>query len=378
MEPVCILMRVSSPGAADARRAPRRLFRVRRPCELARSVVLALAIAATAAPGADARESRDSLTKDLRAAYQARAWPEAVVVARRIVALDPKLPGGWYNLACMQARAGSREEAVASLRESAARGFDLVATLTRDEDLDSIRKAPGFAEAATAVWSNGARSLAAFRERAEKIAVLRVSRPRGVDRAAPAPLLIALHGRGGDALTFQRALAPVARELGAILAVPQGMEELEGGGFGWGRLEEGEYLTERAIERAEKDAQARVDRGRVVVLGFSQGGATAIAAALRHPDRVRGAVIVGMGDDPRVYPVPDVPRAGLPGFAVLVGSEDRFADEARYLAERLAKAGVRSALRVEPGLGHDLPRDRVRVLAGAVRFALGEREELPE
>src|SRR5436189_3403421 len=86
---------------------------------LALSLVVLVVVGVLARPTTVARESRKDLAQDLRVAYAAHDWTTAVEIARRVVALDAKEPGGWYNLACMQSRAGASREAMASLRESA-------------------------------------------------------------------------------------------------------------------------------------------------------------------------------------------------------------------------------------------------------------------
>jgi len=70
---------------------------------------------------------------------------DGVRADRRLAELLPRDPRVRYNLACSLALTGSREEALAALREARALGFDDLDLLLGDEDLFSLRDEPAFA-----------------------------------------------------------------------------------------------------------------------------------------------------------------------------------------------------------------------------------------
>lgn len=126
------------------------------------------------------------------------------------------------------------------------------------------------------------------------------------DRSTPRPVLLALHGMGMDAPGFQRILRHLeTKEM--ILVVPDGPYPYEIRregkitiGHAWylyrgdqeefyEHLETSERHVLHLLDRIE--AQRPIDRGRSVVLGFSQGGYLAGFMALRHPERFGGLVI---------------------------------------------------------------------------------------
>lgn len=64
---------------------------------------------------------------------------EAAEWMDRIIGNDPYDPGNYYDKACLMARMGRGEEAVAALSEAFSRGFSHIAHVEHDDDMDSIR-----------------------------------------------------------------------------------------------------------------------------------------------------------------------------------------------------------------------------------------------
>jgi tetratricopeptide (TPR) repeat protein len=65
--------------------------------------------------------------------------------ADRALVLDPEEPMLLYNIACIKALAGAREEALACLERSVKGGLTLRGWLEHDSNLDAIRDDPRFA-----------------------------------------------------------------------------------------------------------------------------------------------------------------------------------------------------------------------------------------
>jgi predicted esterase len=184
---------------------------------------------------------------------------------------------------------------------------------------------------------------------------------------APRPLLIALHGYGSEPDDILPAFRALASRLGAVLAVPQAVDPA-GDGFSWDTPSKAEFVVLRTIEQARR--RAPVDRGRIVLAGFSQGASMAYAVGLRHPGLFKGVMpIAGVYDQERM-PIPVPPPKQWPRFAILCGGEDRLADESRRAARLLEAAGAPVTLRIWEGVGHRLPQktglDELRLAAEAL------------
>lgn len=119
----------------------------------------------------------------------------------------------------------------------------------------------------------------------------------------PHPMLIAFHGWGANALDLL-GLAPYVADGHFTVACPQGPMEVEIGptrGYGWYQIRMGGPPNPEAIEAAARDAAKFVDsviarypvnKRKVVLLGFSQGGTIAYRLAMATPDRF--AALVGI------------------------------------------------------------------------------------
>ena len=70
---------------------------------------------------------------------------EARPLLEVMLRLDPKNGMVWYNLACVDARTGEPKQALVCLEKALEFGFSDFRHMTRDSDLDSLRKLPGFA-----------------------------------------------------------------------------------------------------------------------------------------------------------------------------------------------------------------------------------------
>ncbi len=119
----------------------------------------------------------------------------------------------------------------------------------------------------------------------------------------PHPTIIAFHGWGANAFDLV-GLAPYIAEGRFMTICPQGPLEVPIGairGYGWYPIRMGSQPDERQIEAAADEAMrfveqagARypIDKRKLVLLGFSQGGGMAYRLALKNPARF--AALVGI------------------------------------------------------------------------------------
>ncbi|MEO7793467.1 MAG: alpha/beta hydrolase-fold protein [Thermoanaerobaculia bacterium] len=344
-------------------------------CPLAVGFTVVLALVSVdrslfAAPQASPAAAVEGLSRDLARAAGRKEWDAAVAVARQLAAARPGSAPDAYNLACMLARAGKGEEAVAALMQSAELGFAFTSTLLRDEDLDPVREHAGYASALDRIRGNNSAELEVAKPRLAKAPLLTFAPKTTPQRTAtgPLPLIVALHGYGGTPEPIAELYRASASRLGAILVVPRGQETV-GRGFGWGIVEQAEYLVLQAIDRAAAERPV----GPVVLTGFSQGAGVALTMARRYPGKFAGVVAVAGWFEERLAPVPLRVLTPFPRFAFLNGELDEAAANNRRSAKQLDKAGAAVRVRIYPGLGHEFPpvEERDRELEQALRFALG-------
>jgi predicted esterase len=183
----------------------------------------------------------------------------------------------------------------------------------------------------------------------------RIPPPAGAEYARAATLLM-LHGTGGD----EHDLLPLGRALlpGAGLLSPRGRVLERGAPRFFRRLAEGvfdqEDLARRTDELAEFVTAAagayRLDRERVIAVGFSNGANIAASLLLRRPGVIRSAVLLS----PVVPFEPDaLPDLRGTGVFIGAGRTDSIAPptEAERLAWLLRQGGAAVTLHWMPG-GH--------------------------
>jgi phospholipase/carboxylesterase len=193
-----------------------------------------------------------------------------------------------------------------------------------------------------------------------------------IDGDGRPPLLVVLHGYGGDA----HALLPLAERLdGRFLAVvPQGPLPLSNGGWGWyllgdpapaGRVVDtaGMHAARLAVLRLLDDAAAEygADPARAYLCGHSQGAALALCVALTEPERLAGVVAMSGRVIPEVLPAAASAHRvrGLPAM-LAHGTWDPVVPAAHGRAARdhLERLGARVAYR-EYDAEHSVPPEMV-------------------
>ena len=158
----------------------------------------------------------------------------------------------------------------------------------------------------------------------------------------PFPLVLGMHGYGGDKSSMMRLLRRISETRYAYVALqgphqhvvyPEHREQALKYGFGWAsnyRFDESQELHRSAIATVLSDVadDSRIQSDRVFLLAFSQAVAFNLRAALAAPDRVRG--IVGIcGGVPGDLTTNGDYRHGDFDVLMVGGSTDEFYDPDR-------------------------------------------------
>jgi len=192
----------------------------------------------------------------------------------------------------------------------------------------------------------------------------------------PFPTIVALHGWGASAHDLL-GLAPLLHGGEALVLCPQGPVEVPVGpgitGYGWFPLVPGEPPDPDEFRKgagalraffAEARERYPVDPEKVVLLGFSQGGAMAYEWALSEAGAVAGLIALSTW-------LPDIladaverkeEQTELP-VLVLHGTRDPMVaiDLARESRERLRDFGVRLMYR-ELEMAHEISREALQII----------------
>ncbi len=196
--------------------------------------------------------------------------------------------------------------------------------------------------------------------------------------SGPFPTIIALHGWGASAHDLV-GLAPIFDGGGSLVLCPQGPLALPAGpgqvGYGWFPLNSGGPTDPDEVRKGVDTLQRfldealdahPVDRRKVVILGFSQGGVMAYALALRNPTAYAGLVALSSWlPDPMAESIPANPELENLQTLVIHGTKDSMIsiDRARESRDALTKLGV-SASYHEYEMGHEINPDALQRLIG--------------
>lgn len=122
--------------------------------------------------------------------------------------------------------------------------------------------------------------------------------PADFDSTRTFPLLIALHGNGGNAVSLAPWFSHVARA-SFFVAVPEGPYVRESGGYSWffetddrALWEQYDTVSVRAVVALIEALRTEYRIGDVYLLGFSQGASLAYMTGFRNPELVDGLLAI--------------------------------------------------------------------------------------
>lgn len=190
----------------------------------------------------------------------------------------------------------------------------------------------------------------------------------------PFPTIVAFHGWGASAHDLI-GLAPIFDGGRSIVLCPQGPVAFDAGtgavGYGWFPLASGRPPDPAELQKGVDAIQGfldqalaahAVDRRKIVLLGFSQGGVMAYELALRAPGSYAGLVALSSWlPTELVESISSSPELENLPTLVIHGTQDSMisVEQARQSRDALAKLGVPTSYR-EYEMGHEINQDALR------------------
>lgn len=275
----------------------------------------------------------------------------------------------YYFKVCLSSVAGDTEAALSALKEAVDQGiWYAVSNLRQDTDLGPLQGLPEFERLVEICRERSAAAQAAA------MPTRLTLRPEAAAEATPAaasPLLITLHGNGGNARGSADHWRPAVRD-GWTVVLPQSSQVWGADSYVWNDLDWGEREVRQHL--AEIRQEFPVDPARTVLAGFSMGGGLATWMALGRAIDARGFLVVGpfLNDlGPLRQRVAEIQPTGLRGY-IIVGEEDRSFSKSQEIAAIMRGRGLACELEVHPGMGHEFPQDFEQSLRKGLAFILGD------
>jgi len=172
------------------------------------------------------------------------------------------------------------------------------------------------------------------------------------------PVVMYLHGRGGNPAEDCRKWARVGSQFGWVVC-PSGTAQAEGG-RSWG--DGGAQTVVNATLKALRDKyKSKVQLRGNVLIGFSEGAWAAMNVGLKDQKTWSRWLILGAseaywGD---VTEALDEEKRKVRRVYLLTGENDGVAKNTMKVGETLKKFKVPSKIKLVPGLGHEIPSDRM-------------------
>lgn len=175
------------------------------------------------------------------------------------------------------------------------------------------------------------------------------------------PVLMYLHGRGGNPAEDCRKWAKVATQFGWVVC-PSGPADT-GGGRSWvNGAPEATRIMDATLDALRAKYKARVQRKNNVLIGFSEGAFIAMQVGLKDQATWTRWLILGASEQYWPYDVsPDLEKdkRKVRRVFLLTGENDGVAQSTMRVGEALRKNKVPVKVRLVPGMGHEVPSDRM-------------------
>lgn len=175
----------------------------------------------------------------------------------------------------------------------------------------------------------------------------------------PAPLIIFLHGRGGNETTDLPAFMRLLRKVVIAKGLPEPLVVFPNGGLTGYRGAMATMIVEELLPYLERHYQLDPARNRRLLAGFSMGGGGAVRLQLQYPELFGGAASWGGGVWHRDAALFEslLARGELmkfgPRFLLVNGSEDR-PNAFAPLAQAFDQAGIAHKRVVFNGVSHHM------------------------
>ncbi len=175
------------------------------------------------------------------------------------------------------------------------------------------------------------------------------------------PVIMYLHGRGGNPAEDCRKWARVGTQFGWVVC-PSGSGTSETGGRTWtnGSMDAQRVIDSTILALRDK-YHGKVQRRGNVLVGFSEGAWVAMNVGLKDQRTWSSWLILGASEQywGDVSEALDKDKRKVRRVYLLTGENDGVASSTVKVGETLKKVKVPVKVKLVPGMGHEVPSDRM-------------------
>ncbi|MCL2722809.1 MAG: alpha/beta hydrolase [Polyangiaceae bacterium] len=177
------------------------------------------------------------------------------------------------------------------------------------------------------------------------------------------PILMYLHGRGGNPAEDCRKWARVASQFGWVVC-PSGPGDSGTGGRTWSSgAADAQRIIDATINALRAKYKGRVQRRGNVLIGFSEGAFIAMQVGLKDQATWSKWLILAASDQywggEEVEQLLEKDKRKVRRVYLLTGENDGVAQNTVRVGQTLKKNNVQVVVKIVPGMGHEVPADRM-------------------
>jgi predicted esterase len=176
------------------------------------------------------------------------------------------------------------------------------------------------------------------------------------------PVLMYLHGRGGNPAEDCRKWARVGTQFGWVVC-PQGPEDRGDGTRAWNNsVEAGQQIMDATLHALREKYQRKVQLRGNVLIGFSEGAFIAMQVGLHDPVTWSRWLILAANDQywwGDTEALLEKNRRRYKRIYLFTGENDEVAESTVRVGDQLKKERIPVKVRIAPGIGHEIPGDRM-------------------
>jgi predicted esterase len=303
-------------------------------------------------------EPTDDQLRHLGNRYRAGGdFMRAIVLHLTALRGDPDDPEVEYDLACDFAFARENKLGIKYLQRAADHGYWGYRIVTEDTDVNPLKSDAAFGPAL-------AKIKASFEAQAPRHAPgMTVTLPKGAAPAGGWPVVFFLHGFASSRHDFVPE-AQFVSTLGYVGVTLDGTQVMGPSAYTWDR--KSTEVTHHQVQAGLKSFKFPIDRKRVYLQGFSQGGMHAVRLLADHPDVYAGCLANSPGSA-WLIPTRLVDGAHTGALVLSLGNqEDPTITKSVGTLEALWKSAGRPVHVIHFEGGHQFPPDPEKVLRTAL------------
>jgi len=249
-----------------------------------------------------------------------------------------------YNAACAFSLSNNKKQALKFAKIALESGLLL---FEGDKDFDNIKNTGKFKK----ILKTAAQKIAELQSTSNTLPITYT--PKGYNKNEALPLIVILHGYGGNPKGIIEVYKPLAEARNAILLSCRASEIETENSFYWD-YDNKEALTflRRQIESAIK--KFSIDKGKVILTGFSQGGYLTYDFGLKNADLFTGFIPVA-GRVPEAIKLHSYANKNLKIWSIAgLKESENFLTTYEGLEDKLDKMNIHYQLKFH-NIGHEYP-----------------------